>query len=126
MDRRLVRGHLPRLIRMALLLEEGATALPGRLPEATANRKAASARRLSNTADHRLLAAATDHHRRSPRLALRPAAVTVNRKAATAVPLRRTALRAVSVLRKIRTAAGRWSPWAAVNAAPSARSATRS
>ena len=126
MGRRLV--HLPRLTRMGHPLAAQATALRARHPAAMANRKAAaSARHPSNMAVHRPLAAATAHRLdSSPASARRPAAATVNRKAATVDRPRNTARQVVSALRKIRTAAEPWCRWAAVNAAPWARSATRS
>ena len=118
--------HLPRLTRMGHPLAAQATALRARHPAAMANRKAAaSARHPRNMAARRPLVAATAHRPDNPASARHLAAATVNRKAATADRPRPTAPRVVSVLHKIHTAAERWFRWAAVNAAPSARSATR-
>lgn len=111
--------------------QAGTTAHRALRPVAMGSLKAVSVHRTNlrnSTADRRPVAAVTVLHRASsPHSAHRPAAVTANRKEASAVPLHLTELPAALARRKIRTARpAPWCPWAAaVSAARSARFATR-
>jgi hypothetical protein len=120
------RAPLLRLTRTVHRRAAEATALRAQRLEAMANRKAASVRHPSNTADHRPLAVATALPPGSLGSARRKAAAMVNRrKAATADRPSNMALRVVSALPKIRTALERWCRWVVASVVPWARSATR-